>query len=348
MPQNILTTTQMSQILHEQFKGVEDLGFSAMGVGRIFQPGSRSESNFTQAARTICSNKKLIEGILESCRGIDVKHLERLLFNKGKGCEIAIQNLYSHRTAVNHLMVNVGFSAANMSSLLHKSGAKLNDSIQALIANEGKLQALVESGFSPSNISSTLHNSGQKLGESIPVLISNQKKLQGLLKIGFSANNISSMLSGSGLMLSDSIKALVNNQEILQQFIKLGFSATNISSILNGSGPRLSQAIQALINNFDKLLELKNYGFSARNISYIFHSRGAKLDQAIQALNEKLPLLIPLIESGRFTLSALATKLRKGDSSLDDAIHSNILSGLANEENVAVDFAWDDLLLEAI
>ena len=325
MPTNTLSHQQMSRILHEQFREVEALGFTAEGVSKVFEKTGKNESNFTKAAAAICSNQKLISCILESCRYIKIKNLQRLLSRTGSGCESVIQKLYDCRVDLNELMVKGGFSATNISSMSHVSKASPGAGIPVLSHRKEDLLGLMAIGFSASNISSMLNNSGASLNDSIQTLIDNRSSLLTLMKNGFSASNISSMLRGGRAKLNDSIHALVNNQENLLDLMANGFSASNISSMLVGSAAKLGDAIHALLESKETLLDMvgKDQGFSASNISSMLHGSGSKVGQAIQELSHKLPVLIELIQSGKFKPTELATELSRSGEKISSAIQNN-------------------------
>ncbi|MFT6347011.1 MAG: hypothetical protein ACJA02_001258, partial [Myxococcota bacterium] len=80
-----------------------------------------------------------------------------------KNAQPIVEALFANKNHFINLIEN-GFSAANISSILHGSGAKSGEAITALGQQTFALLDLIGNGFSSANISSILHGSGAKAG----------------------------------------------------------------------------------------------------------------------------------------------------------------------------------------
>ena len=227
------------------------------------------------------------------------------------------------------------------------------------------LNLLISYGFTPANISSMLIRSGANISKAInglkdflvlqeDIVDSNGNKvsiLNLLISCNFTPANISSMLAGSGANISKAINGLKylvvlqedivysngNKASILNLLISCNFTPANISSMLAGFGANISKAINRLKylvvlqedivdsngNKASILNLLISCDFTPANISSMLAGSGANISKAINGLKYLVVLQEDIVYSNGNKASILNLLISYGFTS------ANIFSMLA-------------------
>ncbi len=163
-------------------------------------------------------------------------------------------------------LIEQGFKAENISSMLSGSGSKLAENIQSLLRFFEPLQ---DFNSQPIPVAGYDSNGQPDYSQGQHTLLSY------LIEQGFKAENISSMLNGSGSKLAENIQSLLRFFEPLQD--SNGYAIPIAGYDSNGQ-PDYSQGQHTLLSY------LIEQGFKTKNISSILYTSRSMFAENIQTL----------------------------------------------------------------